>query len=158
MLVRCTVLRFFRTALASAADWMLLDRFQSQGDSHFLIAMTILSSSSYVFILRKLSCCVLAADLWPFDSKCKIMWFPVLTHSHFFSEVENLRYDITLSDGQLQSLWLCQPYGIDSANPSVEFVLSGRHVKAKPANVELVAKYESSKARAECCWNVEIVR
>ena len=45
-------------------------------------------------------------------------------------------------------LW--HPCGIDSANSSVEFVLPGRHVKAKPANVELVAKYESSKVRAEC--------
>ncbi|CAK9078160.1 unnamed protein product [Durusdinium trenchii] len=38
-------------------------------------------------------------------------------------DVENLRYDITLSDG--------------------------RHVKAKPANVELVAKYESSKVSGD---------
>mmetsp|Transcript_25445 Transcript_25445/g.57580 ORF Transcript_25445/g.57580 Transcript_25445/m.57580 type:complete len:497 (+) Transcript_25445:82-1572(+) len=38
-------------------------------------------------------------------------------------DVENLRYDITLSDG--------------------------RHVKAKPANVELVAKYETSKVAGD---------
>jgi len=40
-------------------------------------------------------------------------------------DVENLRYDITLSDG--------------------------RHVKAKPANVELVARYESSKVAGDSC-------
>ncbi|CAE7227712.1 unnamed protein product [Symbiodinium natans] len=38
-------------------------------------------------------------------------------------DVENLRYDITLSDG--------------------------RHIKAKPANVELVAKYESAKVAGD---------